>query len=124
MQFESSSDAQAATELNDEDLGNDLKLVAKISDPAHKQDRHGAIYEGREIYISNLDWYATSKDVKQAFSKYGKIESVRIPTKVDGTSKGMGFVVFSNSVSRLWELLVAWSILLTVDRTKLQQLLR
>ena len=104
VQFKSSGDAQAATELDGEDHGNDLKLVAKISDPAHKQDRHGAIYEGRELYISNVDWNATVKDIKQAFSKYGKVESVRLPKKVDGTSKGMGFVVFSHAVSHQYEL--------------------
>ena len=57
------------------------------------------MYDGREIYLANLDWKATRADVKQAFKKYGSVESVRIPTKVDGTSKGIGYVVFGNKVS-------------------------
>ena len=93
IQFRLGSQAQAATQLDGEDQG-DLTLVAKISDPAHKQDRHGAMYEGREIYLANLDWGASDKDVKQAFSKYGKIESVRVPKKINGQSRGMAFVVF------------------------------
>ena len=57
------------------------------------------MYDGRELYLANLDWKATRADVKQAFRKYGSIESVRIPTKIDGTSKGIGYVVFRNKVS-------------------------
>ncbi|KAL6721456.1 Splicing factor [Lecanora helva] len=95
VQFKLSQDAQAATQLDGEDLGGDLRLLAKISDPGHKKDREGAIYEGREIYLANLDWQATPKDLKRAFSKYGTVEKTRIPKKVDGSSKGIGFVVFS-----------------------------
>lgn len=52
------------------------------------------MYEGRELYVANLDWNATEKDVKEAFKKYGYIEGVRIPKKINGRSKGMGFIVF------------------------------
>lgn len=52
------------------------------------------MYEGRELYLANLDWHASEKDVKQAFKKYGYVESVRILKKINGSSKGMGFVVF------------------------------
>jgi squamous cell carcinoma antigen recognized by T-cells 3 len=52
--------------------------------------------ERREIYIRNLDWAATEEDLKQLFSEYGSVESVRIPRNIDGRSKGMGYVVFSS----------------------------
>lgn len=100
LQFRSSSDAQAATQLDGEDLGGELKLVAKMSDPVHKQERHGAIYDGRELFLANLDWGASEKEIKMAFSNYGKIENVRIVKKIDGRSRGIGYVVFSNKVSR------------------------
>ena len=99
VQFKSSSDAKSATELDGEDLGDNLKLLAKISDPGHKKQREGAIYEGRELYLVNLDWNTTRADIKQAFKKYGYIESVKILTKVDGTSKGIAYVVFRSQVS-------------------------
>ena len=57
------------------------------------------MYDSRELYLANLDWKITRADIKQAFKKYGSIESVRIPTKVDGTSKGIGYVVFRSKVS-------------------------
>ena len=47
----------------------------------------------------NLDKNTTRADIKQAFKKYGYIESVRILTRVDGTSKGIAYVVFRSKVS-------------------------
>ena len=99
VQFKSSSEAQSATELDGEDLADNLKLLAKISDPGRKKPREGAIYEGRELYLVNLDRNTTRADIKQAFKKYGYIESVRILTRVDGTSKGIAYVVFRSKVS-------------------------
>ena len=98
IQFKSSSEAQAATALNNELQGGKLKLVVQLSDPEKKQDRTGAMYDGRELYLSNLDWNATNEEISTIFSKYGKVEKVRIPTNVGGKSKGIGFVVFSTKV--------------------------
>lgn len=100
VQFKLNKAAQSATQLDGESLGGELKLLAKLSDPVHKQDRQGAMYDGRELYLANLDWHATREEVKKAFSKYGRVENVRLPTKRDGSSKGIGYVVFSNKVSR------------------------
>ena len=99
VQFKLSKDAESATELDGEDVGDNLKLLAKLSDPGQKKPREGAMYDGRELYLANLERNITKADIKQAFKKYGSIESVRIPTKVDGTSKGIGFVVFRSKVS-------------------------
>jgi RNA recognition motif-containing protein len=73
-----------------------LHLVAKISDPTRKQDRNGPIYEGREIHVSNVDWKANEQDLQELFERFGTVELVRIPRKVDGGSKGFGYVVFSS----------------------------
>ena len=101
MQFLTASQAQAATALDGEGQGNGIKLSVKISDPAHKQERHGAMAEGRELYLSNVNWDATEKDLKQAFSKYGKVESARILKKVNRQSQGTAFVVFQDRVSSI-----------------------
>jgi RNA recognition motif-containing protein len=95
VQFRSSGDAHNATQLNGTRAGSDLNLVVKISDPTRREDRHGPVYEGREIHISNIDWKANEGDLKEVFQKYGTIETVRIPRKVDGGSKGFGYIVFS-----------------------------
>ena len=101
VQFKLSSDAESATELDGEDLGDNLKLLAKLSDPGQKKPREGAMYDGREIYLVNLDRNTTKADIKQFFKKYGSIENVKILTKVDGTSRGIGYVVFRSKVSTI-----------------------
>jgi squamous cell carcinoma antigen recognized by T-cells 3 len=99
VQFKLNSQAQAATELDGQQMDDNLKLVAKISNPAVKQDRSGAMEEGREVYCRNLHWNASEEDVKYLFSRYGEVESVRIPRNVAGKSKGFCFIVFSSQVS-------------------------
>jgi RNA recognition motif-containing protein len=72
------------------------KLVVKISNPAEKAARSGARYDGRELYIVNIDWKASDEDLKEAFAQYGTIEKVHIERKADGGSKGFGSIVFSS----------------------------
>ena len=57
------------------------------------------MHEGRELYIANVDWSATKDEVKEAFSRFGQVENVRIPTKIGGASKGIAFVIFEEQVS-------------------------
>lgn len=97
--MKSSQQAQAATSLDGKLVGAKHKMVVKIADPEKKQARTGALYEGRELHLLNLDWSATEEDIQQTFAKYGKVERVRIPRDVEGKSKGFGFVVFSTKVT-------------------------
>ena len=99
VQFKDSAQAKQATETNGKTVDGNLKLVVKVSDPGHKQNRSGALYDGREVYVSNVDWSATEDEVSQMFSKYGSVERVRIPTNMMGRSKGIAFVVYSSKVS-------------------------
>ncbi|KAL4808773.1 hypothetical protein BDV18DRAFT_151057 [Aspergillus unguis] len=95
LQFKTSIAAHSATELDGSTIGNGLHLVVKISDPSRKQDRSGPVHEGREIHVSNVNWKAKESDLEELFSRFGTVELVRIPRKVDGGSKGFGYVVFS-----------------------------
>lgn len=95
VQFKLNAQAQAATELNDRVVGDDLKLVAKISNPLNKQDRSGPMEEGREVYVRNIDWSLSEEDLQAKFEEFGAIQSVRIPRGVNGKSKGFGYIVFS-----------------------------
>ena len=101
IQYKMPSQARAATELNGQKLDGKLAILAKLSDPGHKQDRQGPMHEGRELYLANVDWSATKTEVREAFSRFGEVESVRLPTKVGGASKGIAFVVFSTKVQSL-----------------------
>ncbi|KAI4253616.1 MAG: hypothetical protein LQ352_003575 [Teloschistes flavicans] len=95
VQFKTADQARKATEFNGQVVGSNLKLVAKISNPGKRQDRTGALYEGREIYVRNLDHAVTERDLKAVFSKYGEVEKIRIPTNMSGRSKGFAFIAFS-----------------------------
>lgn len=95
VQFKTPEQAKLATELDGQLVGSTLKLVAKISDPSHRQDRTGALHEGREIHIRNLDWEIKERELKSVFSAYGTVQQARIPRDAAGKSKGSGFVVFS-----------------------------
>ncbi|KAL8803424.1 MAG: hypothetical protein Q9223_006211 [Gallowayella weberi] len=94
VQFSTADEAQKATELNGQDVGAKLKLVAKVSDPSQRHDRVGAFEEGREIHVVNLHWAISENELASTFSKYGEIEDTRIPTNVAGKSKGFAFVAF------------------------------
>jgi squamous cell carcinoma antigen recognized by T-cells 3 len=75
------------------------ELIAKISDPSAKKPREGASYEGREVFVGNVAWKASPEELTKLFSKYGTVENVRMPRKVDGKSKGVAWIVFSAKVS-------------------------
>ncbi|PWW76639.1 hypothetical protein C7212DRAFT_279352 [Tuber magnatum] len=102
VQFASSDEAQKATSLHGKQLGGKETLVAKISAPDRKHERSGAVYEGREVYIRNIDFQAHDNDVQELFQKYGTIEKVRLPPgPKKGTHKGYGFVTFSKKEEAL-----------------------
>ncbi|MEW6417572.1 MAG: RNA-binding protein [Nitrospirota bacterium] len=48
---------------------------------------------GKKIYVANIPFSATEQDVRDLFSDYGEVVSVKIITdKFTGQSKGFGFV--------------------------------
>lgn len=51
-----------------------------------------------KLYIGNLSYQVSEKDLEELFSKAGTVESVRIITDTySGQSRGFGFVEMSNS---------------------------
>jgi RNA recognition motif-containing protein len=50
----------------------------------------------KKLYVGNLPFSATEDSLKEAFSRFGTVESVNIITDRDtGRSKGFGFVELS-----------------------------
>ncbi len=48
---------------------------------------------GRKLYVGNLPYSATDESLRQAFSRFGTVESATVITDRDsGRSKGFGFV--------------------------------
>ena len=51
-----------------------------------------------EIYVGSLPYSVTEDDVKEAFTGFGEVSSVRLVSdKFSGKSKGFGFVEMPNS---------------------------
>ncbi|MDA8122102.1 MAG: RNA-binding protein [Deltaproteobacteria bacterium] len=51
---------------------------------------------GKKLYVGNLPFSATEDSLKEAFSRFGTVESVNIITDRDtGHSKGFGFIELS-----------------------------
>lgn len=98
VQFASSSTAHQAIELDGTSTESGHKLVVKISNPAKKEARGGAMQEGREVFCKNLDFKVKEKEIRDAFSKFGTVENLAIPANVDGRRRGYFFVTFSSKV--------------------------
>ena len=94
ISFRTAEGAAAATQLNGTKVTGGYKLSAAYSDPSRKKDREGALAEGREIHVTSLDTSLTEEEVKEVFSKYGRVESVRMMKNKSGDNTGAAFVVF------------------------------
>ncbi|MFW6323914.1 MAG: RNA recognition motif domain-containing protein [Desulfovibrionales bacterium] len=47
----------------------------------------------KNIYVGNLPWSATEQEVRDLFSQYGEVSSVKLITDRDtGRARGFGFV--------------------------------
>ena len=98
IQFLTAEQAQAATELDGQALEGGNQLQAKISDPSKKRDRTGAHYDGREVYVGNVDWAASEDEIRELFAEFGTIETLRVPRNMMGKTKGVAFITFSSKV--------------------------
>jgi len=98
IQFLTPEEASAATALDNKALAGHA-LTAKISDPDAKKKRTGALAEGREIVIKNIDFKASDDELKDMFKDCGTIENVRRIKAPNGRTTGTGFIIFSTPVS-------------------------
>ncbi|KAK9469183.1 hypothetical protein V1512DRAFT_284317 [Lipomyces arxii] len=107
VQFVKSEDAtQAQSTLHDStapalptDTNGDAKvrkLIVKVSDPTQRETRHGAVYEGRELFVRNIPLSFKEPALRSMFEKYGPLERIHLPSKDElfHTHQGFGFVTF------------------------------
>jgi squamous cell carcinoma antigen recognized by T-cells 3 len=78
-------------------LEGKYNLLAKYSDPNQKKKREGALAEGRELHLSNLDRGIKESDLKDVFSKYGTVTRINIPQTLSGTNRGFAFLDFETA---------------------------
>jgi len=99
VQFATSTQAKKAEKAMDGVvLEAHYKLIAKISNPSRKKDKEGALYQEREIYVSNLRYGTSEEDIRELFEQHGTVERVRIPIRLNGVMKGFAYVVMDTKV--------------------------
>lgn len=92
VSFRDRAAAAAATAKDGTMLEGRFRLLAKYSDPGHKKRREGALAEGREVHISNLDRSTSESELREVFSRYGTVTRVNIPQTMGGKNRGFAFV--------------------------------
>jgi len=62
-----------------------------------KESDHG-MKRGRstKLLVRNVPFEATRRDIRDLFSTFGQLKSVRLPTKMDGNHRGFAFVDFAS----------------------------
>ncbi|OAR02588.1 hypothetical protein LLEC1_00326 [Akanthomyces lecanii] len=86
--------AAKAVEKEGKLLEDKYRLLSKFSDPGHKKDREGAVAEGREVHVANLDSDVVETDIRNVFAKYGNVTRVNIPQGFSGKPRGFCFLDF------------------------------
>ncbi|KAK8076533.1 hypothetical protein PG994_003805 [Apiospora phragmitis] len=89
LSFRDAEAAEKATRMGGKLLEGKYTLQSKYSDPSHKKKRDGAIAEGRELHLKNVDFKMTEKDIR-------KVWRIRIMKNLAGQSKGMAFATFAS----------------------------
>ena len=96
VSFRDQAGAAAATSKDGKLLEGRYRLVAKYSDPGNKKSREGALAEGREVHITNLDRNTPDSELRDIFAKYGTVTRVNIPQTLGGKNRGFAFVDFES----------------------------
>lgn len=52
---------------------------------------------GRQVYVGNLDFKTSARDIEEEFSRFGKVDDVFIPVDGRRNPRGFCFVTFSES---------------------------
>lgn len=97
VQFLTSEEANAATALDNKALDGQHRLVAKVSDPHAKKGRSGAVTEGRELHVANVDFNTSESEIRDLFKEHGTVENVRMIKNLQGRFFGTAFIVYSRS---------------------------
>lgn len=105
VNFEDAESAQeASAKLNNQKLGEKTVYVGRAQSRSERdtilkqlREERAQKYQGRNLYIKNLDDQIDEEKLAEAFSVYGSITSCRIMVDEKSNSKGFGFVCFEST---------------------------
>ncbi|OAA61936.1 pre-mRNA splicing factor [Niveomyces insectorum RCEF 264] len=94
VSFRHPESAAKALQLDGTVLEDRYKLSVQYSNPGMKKARAGAVDEGREVHVKNLELSVDEPAIEALFAKHGAVERVRLLRNMAGRSRGSAFVVF------------------------------
>jgi multiple RNA-binding domain-containing protein 1 len=105
LEFQSASQAQVALKVMDGHLLEGHKLQIRAShrgtDAAEERRKTDAqkkaAAQSTKVIIKNLPFEVTKKDIRALFGAYGQLRSVRVPQKLDRSTRGFAFADFMNA---------------------------
>uniref|UniRef100_A0A7S2EZ67 Polyadenylate-binding protein n=1 Tax=Stereomyxa ramosa TaxID=1078864 RepID=A0A7S2EZ67_9EUKA len=105
VNFEDPETAQeAAAKLNAQKIRGKTVYVGRAQSRGERdailkqlREERAQKYQGRNLYVKNLDDGIDEDKLSEAFSVYGPITSCRIMVDEKGNSKGFGFVCFEST---------------------------
>lgn len=104
LEFASRTDAMEAVKAVQNSKLDGHILQLRLSNPTGINSAHGSRKRrksssknrkvGPKLIVRNLAFEAHRKDVRQLFSSFGQLKTVRLPKKADGSHRGFAFVEF------------------------------
>lgn len=90
VNFREEEDAKKAIESMNYDVlyGQAIRIMSANKKPS-------AFPKAANIVVKNLDPYTNEFNLKEIFSPFGEIVSIKVPKTFRGDSKGIGFVQFA-----------------------------
>lgn len=101
--FDSKQSAQSAIEARQGSVldGHAIELQfaqrGKEDDDQAQSGKRPSEGKGSKLIVKNLPFEATRNELRELFSAYGTLKSVRLPKKVDRQTRGFAFVEFATS---------------------------
>ena len=75
---------------NENLLGNKRKKETELNDYEYENEN----INNTKLLIKNLPFESNKEELRKLFKVYGQVKRVRLPTKMDGSIRGFGFVEF------------------------------
>ncbi|KAI9291291.1 RNA-binding domain-containing protein [Neoconidiobolus thromboides FSU 785] len=95
VEFDSPENAALAMSGRQDYMLDGHKLVIKISERATKPKKEESKpVKGAKLLIKNIPFEATKRDIRELFSTFGTIKTLRLPSKFSGGHRGFCFIEF------------------------------
>ncbi|KAL1192246.1 Polyadenylate-binding protein 3 [Cardamine amara subsp. amara] len=99
--------AMAVEKMNGISLGDDVLYVGRAQKKSEREEELRRKFEqerinrfeksqGANLYLKNLDDSVDDEKLKEMFSEFGNVTSSKVMLNPQGTSRGFGFVAYSN----------------------------